>query len=87
MILQACFAAGDLEQRLDLFGKNPFANHPFAEPGIIQLAAANGADAIEHLFLFLREMARQPLLEQRRDRVRQAAVSSVDRQAQVATVL
>src|SRR6266542_3656664 len=68
----ARLAAGDGKHRLDLFRKNPFTAHARAEARVVEFAASNGADAVQHFFFSRREMTRQPLLEQRRDGVGQA---------------
>ena len=71
MVGDARLAASDGEHRFDLLGENPFTAHARAESSVIQLAAADGANTIEHLLFSGGKMPSQPLLEQRRHRVGQ----------------
>src|ERR1041385_6047206 len=59
VVFDARPAARDGKKRLDLFGKNPFARHPFAEPGVVKCAAVHRPDPIQNLLLLLRELAFQ----------------------------
>src|SRR5487761_2524603 len=68
---EARLAAGDPEQGVDLFGQDSFAAHPRAETRVVQPAAPQGAEALEHFVLFFRVVVFEPPREQRRDRVRQ----------------
>ena len=47
------FLAGQLEQLRHLLRENTLTPHPALEVWIIELAAPNGADAIEHFFFSL----------------------------------
>src|ERR1700692_3301773 len=58
-------ALGDLENALDLVGKDASAAHPCAKFRVIQFAAAHGADAVEHLVFAIGKMFSKPLLEER----------------------
>lgn len=55
--------AGHLEHLVDLLGEDAFTRKAFTPIRIVQLAAADGADAIEHLFFAIREMPREPVIE------------------------
>ncbi len=54
------FPASEGENVFDQVGKNSLTFHPRAEAGIVQPAAAKGADAGKHLGFFLREVLRHP---------------------------
>ena len=60
------------EQFFHLLGKNSVAAHARVEIGVVELAAAHGADAIQHLFLPLGKVLLEPQLEQGLDRERQS---------------
>ena len=64
-------AAGEGKKIGDLLGKDPFAFHPRPEPWVIEPAAANRPDAIEHLIFSRGPMLGEPCLEEGSDRVRQ----------------
>ncbi len=61
--IETKLSAGDSECLLDLFGENALALHALAPGGIIQLAAAQGADPVQHLLAAIREVRDNPLLE------------------------
>src|SRR5512138_2495295 len=72
MFRNVALAAGDLENLRDLIREDAFATHSRAEAGIVEFAAADGADAAEHFVFLLREVLIEPPLEQFLVRVGQA---------------
>ena len=62
-------AAGEGEEVGDLLGEDAFAFHPGAEPWVVEPAAANRPDAIEHLVFSRRPMLGEPCFEEGSDRV------------------
>jgi len=56
-----------VEHLRNLIGENALAAHAGAEAGIVELAAGDGADAAQDFVLFRRDVALEPLLENRRD--------------------
>ena len=67
----ACLSTGKRVEIGDLLGKDPFTFHPGAEPWVIEPAAANRPDAIEHLVFSRGPVLGEPCLEEGSDRVRQ----------------
>jgi ferredoxin len=65
----AGLSARNVNQARDLLGEDALAGHAQTELGVVELAPAQCAQTSQHLVLFLRQMPRQPLLEQRGDRV------------------
>src|ERR1035441_4031372 len=56
----------------DLLGEYPLSAHSFPKPRVIQLAAPNGSDPVQHLSLLTRLVAIQPVLEYGGNSERQA---------------
>jgi hypothetical protein len=52
MLGETHFVAGNVEHLRNLVGENPLAAHAGTETGIVEFAAADGADSIQYLFLF-----------------------------------
>src|SRR2546423_1630038 len=69
LICVSCFARGHVKDLFNLLGKNFFAAHAFAEFAVVKFSAAKGADAVEHFVFAVGKMAREPVLEHRRDGV------------------
>src|SRR5436190_19154274 len=70
VVCNAGFAAGHVKHLVHLLRENPFAAHPLAEFRVVELPAAQGAQAIQDFVLLFREMMFEPLLEQGRHGVR-----------------
>ena len=70
--LQARVAKGDLEHFPDLLGENALALHSKTEPGIVEAAAVNGADAPEDFVAPTRFIRIEPGFEHGGDGERQA---------------
>ncbi len=54
---------GEAEEDGDLLGENVFAAHARAEPRVIELAATELADAVQHFLLAIGEVVTEPILE------------------------
>jgi hypothetical protein len=63
--MQAKSTAGGIEELANLVGEDSLTAHALAEPRIVELAPAQGADATQDLCFLLRRMPLEPLLEQR----------------------
>jgi hypothetical protein len=60
------------EELADLRGVGPASAHPAAEARVVQAPAAHLADPVQDLLLPLRQVVREPFLEERRHRMGQA---------------
>src|SRR5688500_17577549 len=63
-LVQTQLAHGRFEQQFDLVRKDALAAHSLSKFRLIQLSAAQSADAIQDFVLPVREVPRQPRLEQ-----------------------
>ena len=63
LVLNSRFLARQAEKLRHLFGKNPLPFHPAVKIGVVELSAANRANAIEDLIFFLRIVAFEPSFE------------------------
>lgn len=54
-------SAGKGEEGADLLGKDPFAFHPVLKGRVIQIAAANCADPVDHFSFFFRIVLCHPM--------------------------
>ena len=64
-------AARGMENPRNSFSKDPLPAHAGPETGIIEFAAADGADAVQHIDPFSGNIPFQPLFKNRRHRQRQ----------------
>src|SRR5215469_264794 len=60
---EANFAAGNVEQLIDLVGEDAFPAHAGAELGAVEFTAAHAAQAVEDFVFAVRKVRLQPLLE------------------------
>src|SRR6202008_2751029 len=59
-LVQPDFAPGDVEERAQVVGVVPLTAHALAEGGVVQLAAADVAGAVEHLLAAVWEVLLPP---------------------------